>query len=177
MNKKQLKELIKNDIETNYTIDYNKEEALSHFVAKERKSYNLFLKYAIVCLIGVFIGMGIFYPISKKYLYENITKEFEKYVNESGFLIQEENLKYNINFYDRCNIIIYRIESKEIINYYYIIKIKDFIANPYLFYENRKIELTHNSFGLLDSFNRNTDEETIKFYIEIDGKTIEYILN
>ena len=180
MTKKELKKLIKNDIETNYNVNYNEEEALSHFVVKEKvknTKLRIALNYAVVCLIGIVLGIVICIPLGKFGGQNNITEEFEAFVNKDGDYICENNLKYNLNFYDRCNIIIYRVESKDIANYYYIIKIDDFIIKPYLFYKNQKLELTHNSFGLLDSFDKNKEEETLKFHIEVDGKTIEYVLN
>ena len=180
MTKKELKKLIRNDIETNYNVNYNEEEALSHFVVKEKvKNTKLIiaLNYAVVCLIGIVLGFAICIPLKNINVQDYITEEFEAFVNKEGYPICENYLKYNINFYDRCNIIIYRVESKDIANYYYIIKIDDCIIKPYLFYENQKLELTHNSFGLLDSFDKNKDEETLKFHIEVDGKTIEYVLN
>ena len=56
-------------------------------------------------------------------------------------------MKYNLNFYDRCNIIIYRVESKNIANYYYIIKIKGRISKVNLVYKNQKLELNVDLFG------------------------------
>ena len=87
------------------------------------------------------------------------------------------DLKYNLNFYDRCNIIIYRVESKNIANYYYIVKIEGRVSVVNLIYQEKETKLKHNSFGLLDSFDKNKEEETLKFHIEVDGKTIEYVLN
>lgn len=180
MTKKELKKLIRNDIETNYNVNYNEEEALSHFVVKEKvknTKLRIALNYAVVCLIGIVLGFAICIPLKKINVQDYITDEFEAFVNKDGDYICENNLKYNLNFYDRCNIIIYRVESKDIANYYYIVKISDTVNIANLFYENQKLELTHNSFGLLDSFDKNKEEETLKFYIEVDGKTIEYVLN
>ena len=180
MTKKELKKLIRNDIETNYNVNYNEEEALSHFVVKEKiknTKLRIALNYAVVCLIGIVLGIVVCIPLGELGSQKNITQEFEDFVNSKGYPICENDLKYNLNFFDRCNIIIYEIETKDIANYYYIIKIEDCIIKPYLFYENQKLELSHNSFGLLDSFDKNKDERTLKFHIEVDGKTIEYVLN
>lgn len=181
MKKKELKKLIRNDIETNYNVNYNEEEALSHFVVKEKvknTKLRIALNYAVVCLIGIVLGFAACIHINKLGDYkEIITEEFKDFVNNKGYPICENDLKYNLNFYDRCNIIIYEIETKDIANYYYIIKIDDCIIKPYLFYKNQKLELSHNSFGLLDSFDKNKDERTLKFHIEVAGKTVEYVLN
>ena len=180
MKKKELKKLIRNDIETNYNVNYNEEEALSHFVVKEKvknTKLRIALNYAVVCLIGIVLGFAICIPLGKFGGQNNITEEFEEFVNKEGYPICEDYLKYNINFYDRCNIIIYRVESKNIANYYYIVKIEGRVSVVNLIYQEKATKLKHNSFGLLDSFDKNKEEETLKFHIEVDGKTIEYVLN
>ena len=180
MTKKELKKLIRNDIETNYNVNYNEEEALSHFVVKEKvknTKLRIALNYAVVCLIGIVLGIVICIPLGKFGGQNNITQEFEEFVNREGYIIQEKNLKYNLNFFDRCNIIIYEIETKDIANYYYIIKIKGRVSMVNLIYQEKETKQKHNSFGLLDSFDKNKDELTLKFHIEVDGKTIEYVLN
>ena len=181
MTKKELKNLIRNDIETNYNVNYNEEEALSHFVVKEivkNTKLRIALNYAVVCLIGIVLGFAACIHINKLGDYkEIITEEFKDFVNNEGHYIREKNMKYNINFYDRCNIIIYRVESKDIANYYYIVKIEGRVSVVNLIYQEKEMKLTHNSFGLLDSFDKNKEEETLKFHIEVDGKTIEYVLN
>lgn len=180
MTKKELKNLIRNDIETNYNVNYNEEEALSHFVVKEKvknTKLRIALNYAVVCLIGIVLGFAICIPLKNVNDQDYITEEFEKFVNREGNIIQEKNLKYNIKFYDRCNIIIYEIETKDIANYYYIIKIEGRVSMVNLIYQEKEMKLAHNSFGLLDSFDKNKEEETLIFHIEVDGKTIEYVLN
>ena len=69
------------------------------------------------------------------------------------------------------------IETKDIANYYFITKIDGRVSVVNLIYQEKEMKLTHNCFGLLESFDKNDDERTIKFYIEVDGKTIEYVLN
>lgn len=183
MTKKELKKLIKEDIDKSYSFAYDEKQVMENFVVKEQPTYvypinkkRLILKYAIVCIVGLLIGFGIGFSMTDFGLHTGITEDFEKFVQNEGHAISDNELLYNIKYFDRCNIHIYKINAKTGFNYYYITKVETKKVKAYLVLEDKKIELTHNSYGLLDSIEDN-ENRPLKFYIEVNGEIQEYIFN
>ena len=177
--KKNLKQKIKEDISNSYAIEYDKELLHNKLVIKQDDNikYNsklkLVLKYAMVFIIGLVIGVCTYSFLS---LEDNkskiLTNELKKEIEELGCDIADDNVYCFFKIKTKDEIYIFR--SNEHNKYIYVIKKGSNTQDLYLLNNNKRVEIFNNSFGIIS---KNDDEEYTKFYIEIDGETQEFILN
>lgn len=176
--KKNLKQKIKEDISNSYAIEYDKELLHNKLVVKqENVKYNsklkLVLKYVMIFIIGIMIGIGGYRCLSDESDGSKIiTKELKKEIEELGCDIADDNVYCFFKIKTKDEIYIFR--SNEHNKYIYVIKKGSNTQDLYLINNNEKVEIFNNSFGIIS---KNDDEEYTKFYIEIDGETQEFILN
>ena len=176
--KKNLKQKIKEDISNSYAIEYDKELLHNKLVVKQDDNikYNsklkLVLKYAMVFIIGLVIGVCTYSFLS---LEDNkskiLTNELKKEIKELGYKIEDDNIYCIFNFNEKDEIYIFKNDDDN--KYIYIVKKGCKSQKIYLVSGNKKNEIFDKSFGIIS---KNDDEEYTKFYIEIDGETQEFIL-
>ena len=176
--KENLKQKIKEDISNSYAIEYDKELLHNKLVIKQDDNikYNsklkLVLKYAMVFIIGVLIGIGAYSCIGDENNSNKIiSNELKKEIKELGYDISDENVYCFFKIKVKDEIYIFTSNDKN--KYVYIIKKGSNTEDLYLINNNERVEIFNNSIGIIS---KNDDEEYTKFYIEIDGKPQEFIL-
>jgi len=185
--KKNIKELIKQDINNSYKVEYDLNELHDSFVPKTYSKNEvhiskkrLVLYFILVCVLGVFIGalrLGYFNANSQM-----ITNELREFVyDEYGCKIQDIDLWYSLKIDEDNTLYIFykNIKSNSKINnaYIYMYKTKNNYDNMFIITNNFKIKIENNSFGVLTEKDSNDPNQTIEFSIEINGKIKDFLLN
>lgn len=184
---KKLNKIIMDDFNKTYSMELDKEKIYKNIQVKQEKDDNiqtvLYLKrlckrislaacLIIVCLI---ITIGIVAMDGHEGSDNDVvTKEFEEYMEE-----YTKSSKYDIytliELDENIYLYIYKVHNNFTnINYYFYILKNQYNKTVFIIFDEEKISLEQNIYGLLCEFSPNDTNKDICFSIEYNGKITDY---